>query len=272
MIFCKTIANSAYIASISLVLLAEAQNNLVIIMDEIDEVPPPASFEPTDCIWLDTFGVSGLMLFPPSVGGWVSDGEILLQDWEHGMDMRALNYCINRTTGHFISMQVILGHDDIEGDEELHLQKHGGEGGECHRWVLNDHDFITKVKYTYDWWDGFVTKVEFTTNQQQYRSIGKGDGPFVRYHYNNEKQFVGFLSYEIDDETFAFGAYDSVCNHLGKDDSGEIVPLDNKSELDEQVEAYLKSHDEEVTEEKVNELKEKVIGPKDESAPEKPAW
>ena len=52
---------TAYLASISLVLLAEAQNNVVIIMDEIDEVPPPASFEPIDCIWLDSFGVSGLM-------------------------------------------------------------------------------------------------------------------------------------------------------------------------------------------------------------------
>ena len=81
------------------------------------------------------------------------------------MDMRALNYCYNETTGRFISMQVILGHEDIKGDEELHLQKHGGEGGKCHRWVLNDHDYITRVQYTYDWYDGFVTKVEFITHQ-----------------------------------------------------------------------------------------------------------
>ena len=111
-----------------------------------------------------------------------------------------------------------MGHEDIKGEEELHLQKHGGEGGECHRWVLNDHDYITRVQYTYDWWDGYVVKVEFTTKQDQYRSIGRGDGPFVPYYYNHEKQFVGFLSYEIDDETFAFGAYDSVCNHFDKDD------------------------------------------------------
>ena len=38
------------------------------------------------------------------------------------------------------------------------------------------------------------------------------------------------------------------------------------------VEAYLMSHEEEVTEDKVNELKTKVIGPKDEVAPEKPSW
>ena len=98
------IANTAYLASISLVLLAQAQENVVVIMDELDELPPPTSFEPIDCIWLDSFGVSGLMLFPPSVGGWVSDGEILLKDWEKGMDMRALNYCVNETTGRFISM------------------------------------------------------------------------------------------------------------------------------------------------------------------------
>ena len=38
------------------------------------------------------------------------------------------------------------------------------------------------------------------------------------------------------------------------------------------VEAYLMSHEEEVTEAKVDELKTKVIGPKDEVAPEKPSW
>ena len=50
------------------------------------------------------------------------------------------------------------------------------------------------------------------------------------------------------------------------------MPLENKSELDDMVEAYLKDHNEEVTEAKVNELKEKVIGPKDEVAPVKPSW
>ena len=59
--YSQTIASTAYLASISLVLLAEAQNNVEIIMDELDEVPSPASFEPIDCIWLDSFGVSGLM-------------------------------------------------------------------------------------------------------------------------------------------------------------------------------------------------------------------
>ena len=77
---------------------------MIIMEDEVDNIPEPTTFEPLDCIWLDSFGVSGLMLFPPSVGGWVSDGEILLEDWEHGMDMRALNYCINEQTGRFTSM------------------------------------------------------------------------------------------------------------------------------------------------------------------------
>ena len=50
------------------------------------------------------------------------------------------------------------------------------------------------------------------------------------------------------------------------------MPLDNKSELDEMVEAYLMSHEEEVTEAKVDELKTIVIGNKDEIPPENPSW
>ena len=38
------------------------------------------------------------------------------------------------------------------------------------------------------------------------------------------------------------------------------------------VEAYLMSHEEEVTEAKVDELKTLVIGNKDEVPPEKPSW
>ena len=129
------------------------------------------------------------------------------------MDMRALNYCVHERTGRFINMRAILGHEDIKGDQNLYLQLHGGRGGKCRRWVLNDNDYITQIHYTYDWYDGFVNKVEFVTAQDQYRSIGDGDGPYVSYYYSSRKQFVGFLSYEIDDETFAFGAYNSIRNH-----------------------------------------------------------
>ena len=162
-----------------------------------------------------------------------------------------------------------MGHEDILGDEELLLQKHGGEGGECHRWTLNDHDYITRVQYVYDWYDGYVNKVEFTTKQGQYRSVGRGDGPFVAYYYSNEKQFVGFLSYEIDDETFSFGAYDSVCNLISRDPS-ELTEGTN-SEIDALVEDYLKDYEGIITEAKVNELKEILKGPTDDSAqPENP--
>ena len=99
------------------------------------------------------------MKFPPSVGGWISDGKILLSKWEHGMDMRALNYCVNERTGRFINMRAILGHEDIIGAHNLYLQLHGGRGGKCRRWVLNDNDYITQIHYTYDWYDGFINKV-----------------------------------------------------------------------------------------------------------------
>ena len=116
-----------------------------------------------DCIWLDVWGVAGLINFPPEVGGWVSDEEILLEKWEHGMDMRALDYCIHEDEHYLISVQVVLGHKDVADDEELHLTKHGGEGGECHRWTLGDDDIITMIQYTFDWHSQKVVEISFVT-------------------------------------------------------------------------------------------------------------
>ena len=73
------------------------------------------------CIWLDPFGVSGLIVEMPEGGEWVSDYELLQQKWEPGWDMRALNYCVDGESGRFLSLQVVLGHEDVEGDEEFRL-------------------------------------------------------------------------------------------------------------------------------------------------------
>jgi len=165
--------------------------------------------------------VSGLVVNMPEGGEWVSDYELLLEKWEHGWDMRALNYCVDTTegeTGRFKSMQIVLGHEDVNGDEEYRLQRHGGAGGPCYQWKLEDHDFIVKAQYQFDWITGYVDMVQFVTAKGVTKQIGSGTGPLVTYHYSQEKQFTGIISYEIDDETYAFGAFDSVCNHLDKDD------------------------------------------------------
>ena len=76
-----------------------------------------------DCIWLDPFGVSGLVVSMPNGGVWVSDYDLLHANWEHGWDMRALNYCIDDMYegGRFRSIQVVLGHEDVEGDPDIEL-------------------------------------------------------------------------------------------------------------------------------------------------------
>ena len=73
--------------------------------------------------------------------------------------MRALLYCTDPLDGHFRSMQVILGHSDINGDEEFALQRHGKSGGDCYRWDLEDKDFIVKAQYQFDWITGYVDMV-----------------------------------------------------------------------------------------------------------------
>ena len=55
------------------------------------------------------------------------------------------------------------------------------------------------------------------TAQGERKTIGSGRGPLITYYYDLYKQFVGILSYEVEGMTYAFGAFDSVCNHLPKD-------------------------------------------------------
>ena len=99
----------------------------------------------------------------PDEGYWVSDGYTIVPEWSHGVDVRAINYCIDPLSSNFISMQVILGHSGVLDDEELVLLKHGGDGGSCNRWSLNDNDYINRIEYTYDREYGFMTSVKFLT-------------------------------------------------------------------------------------------------------------
>ena len=108
---------------------------------------------------MDPFGISGLVVTMPEGGEWVSDWELLQKTWEKGWDMRALNYCVDTQSGRFRSMQVVLGHEDVDGDEEFRLQRHGANGGQCYRWSLEDHDFIVKAQYQFDWITGYVDMV-----------------------------------------------------------------------------------------------------------------
>jgi len=59
-----------------------------------------------ECIYINPFGVSGMVVFMPEGGEWVDDSNLLFEKWEHGWDMRALNYCIDTSLpgGRFGSM------------------------------------------------------------------------------------------------------------------------------------------------------------------------
>ena len=91
------------------------------------------------------------------------DTEILLEKWKHGMDLRALIYCIDEKTAAFISMQAIVGFPDTNNDEAFELHKHGGEGGECHEWFIDDDDYIMFSRYVFNVWEGSLMGIGFET-------------------------------------------------------------------------------------------------------------
>ena len=111
----------------------------------------------------------------------------MMQLWDYGMDVRALIYCIDSTFGTFKSMMVVLGHSGVKDDTEIKLLKHGGPGGKCKRWSLNDEDYIERIEYMYDREFGYVSSVRFLTEQGQTRTIGKdwsGRKRRIVYTYN----------------------------------------------------------------------------------------
>ena len=98
--------------------------------------------------------------------------------WEEGMHVVALNYCIDNSgyeqiDGIYKSVQALVG-TGKPGAQAYPLLKHGAEGGICHEWVLEPHDYITKVEYINDSEQFIVTHMEFWTHQGQRRSFGRG--------------------------------------------------------------------------------------------------
>ena len=65
--------------------------------------------------------------FDSTNGGWIDDGEILLNSWRPGMAVKAVNYCVDEQMNTYKSIQLIVGNDK----EEFALRKHGGNGGKC---------------------------------------------------------------------------------------------------------------------------------------------
>ena len=112
-----------------------------------------------------------------------------------------------------------MGKKDTASDDYIKLLKHGGSGGECHKWFVAEDDWVVQIEYSFDWFSGAVQRIRLFTYLGEQRSIGYTNGIFVaaNYSYDHYKQFVGFLSYEVDDASKAFGSYDSFCNHLTND-------------------------------------------------------
>ena len=54
-----------------------------------------ADLTASECVFLDDSGIAGIMQKQPSFGGWVSDGEVLEEQWRSGMHVKALIYCIS---------------------------------------------------------------------------------------------------------------------------------------------------------------------------------
>ena len=78
-------------------------------------------------------------------GGWIDDGKFLFAEWEVGMGIRAVNYCINENNNTYRSMQLMVGHEGTTLDDWIPLALHGADGGACRRWVIDDEDYIRNV-------------------------------------------------------------------------------------------------------------------------------
>ena len=143
----------------------------------------------------------------------------------------------------------MIGHKDSKPENYIKLQKHGGSGGECHRWDLAADDRIVQMEVSFNWFTSELQRFRFFTVNGEQRSLGEMKSIFVaaNYAYDHYKQFVGFITYEKDDKTSAAGSYDSFCNHLSNDHGSslelEIEMTNLEAELRESgAEETLKEH------------------------------
>lgn len=146
-------------------------------------------------------------------GEFIDDGKKLTEEgWAPGMHVREVNYCMETDSNGvsvFVSLQLIVG--DEQG-KKLALYKHGGEGGSCRKWVLQEGDYIRRVQYTWNRMIYYVTEVAFQTHLGQTRVIGGVDGSKVNYDFSAFQPFVGFYSYEAEGRIYGFGTYEDDCH------------------------------------------------------------
>ena len=59
-----------------------------------------AEFPPEECIWPDPYGVTSIVPLPEEQEGavWIDDRAILMEKWQHGMDLRGIIYCLDETS------------------------------------------------------------------------------------------------------------------------------------------------------------------------------
>ena len=59
-----------------------------------------ADFPAEECIWPDPYGVTSIVSLPKEQEGavWIDDRIILLEKWQHGMDLRGIIYCLDETS------------------------------------------------------------------------------------------------------------------------------------------------------------------------------
>ena len=171
-----------------------------------------ASGATCDCLKRDAGMVSGVSDWLRS-GEFIDDGMALAEEgWVPGMHVREVNYCMETDSNGvsvFVSLQLILGDDQ---GKTLPLYKHGGEGGSCRKWVLQEGDYIRTVQYTWNRLVYYVTEVAFQTHLGQTRVIGGVDGSKVNYDFSAFQPFVGFYSYESEGRIYGFGIYEDDCH------------------------------------------------------------
>ena len=95
----------------------------------------------------------------------------------------------------------MIGHKDTDPENLIKLQKHGGSGGECHRWDLAADDRIVQMEVSFNWFTSEIQRFRFFTANGEQRALGEMKSIFVaaNYAYDHYKQFVGFITYERDD-------------------------------------------------------------------------
>ena len=86
------------------------------------------------------------------------------------MNVKEVDYCQDRYNSYFFkSVRLVVGDDN---GYLIPLRKHGGEGGECRKWVLKQDDYIREIQYTFNDKLFYVVEIAFKTNLGEIRTIG----------------------------------------------------------------------------------------------------